>query len=62
MLEIIKGEMPKPGAKESSAFKSEAELIRFIEDKYKGIHGLSKASLERVFAMAKKSLDDDSKP
>lgn len=39
-----------------TAFKSEADLIEFIEDKFGDIYGLRKTSLQKKFADAKKSL------
>lgn len=41
-----------------SAFKSEAALITFIDDKFRGIYGLGKSNLEKKFTAAKRSLLD----
>ncbi len=56
LLEVING--TAPNTEKHPGFKSQAELVNFIDEKYKGAYGLGKTSLDTKFADAKRTLND----
>ncbi len=54
LLECISGDAP--GVGKHPSFSNQSALITFLDDKYKGISGLSKRNLEKYFAEAKRNL------
>lgn len=54
LLEFISGKFPL--VDKHPAFTTETELIEIIDEKYKGIYGLSASNLSRKFCRAKESL------
>jgi hypothetical protein len=54
LLDCIGGNLPN--IKKHPSFSSEAKLIEFIDEHYRGYNGLSKSNLSRKFPEAKKSL------
>jgi len=59
LLDVIKGDCP--GMNRHPDFKSEADLIKIIGDKYSGIFGLSERNLSSKLPAAKRSLQDSTK-
>lgn len=56
LYDFISGHWPEKGKHPN--FKSQAQLIEFIQDKYQGMGGLSKRNLQEVLAKAKRLLDE----
>ena len=54
LLEYVSGSFP--GVEKHPSFKNETALIALIDEKFKGIGGLSASNLSRKFPKAKKSL------
>ena len=55
LLDYIQGNVP--GIGKHPDFKSEAQLIEIVSEKYSGYGGLAKRTLEEKFAAAKKNFD-----